>query len=1065
MEQDIGFSYPGWKIVRLIGTGSYGKVYEVAKEDAFSNVEHSALKVISVPATSAELDSYRNQNYDNESITAILRSEVESITSEFELMSCLKGQSNIVSYEDHEIVQHKNDMGWDILIRMELLTSLSAYCRGRTIDEKTVIKIGIDICHALELCKKHNIIHRDIKPQNIFINKDGNFKLGDFGVAKRLDLAATAAAHSIAGSYPYMAPEVFKAQPYDASVDIYSLGMVLYELLNENRGPFLPLPPNIPTAKEKQNAQTRRFGGASIPEPKNGSSRLKQIILKACSFNCEDRYQSAEQMRMELEELAGPKHIPEFSVNIVGKSGTFAYDGKEHFVEGYEVQSGEHAVEVRLIAGKKARISATRPGVFPMGLTQDDFEVCSKEQSAKVGKVHVTDGYLEIESPHKSQRKKGWIAGVCFLAAIVAVGMALFGILNKPNVSADKPVNTETTVMTSAETVPAVTDEADAAEVVGASEEQEVKVLLTLTPDEEASYNDVRHDAPIVASRLNHFLGSDDIAHAEDGSVYAEIPLEKFGSSGDLDSVIRSVINRPMELYFIRLQGWSMEYAEEGAIPREDILEITALTAEEANQKYQMPLEYTGSYGQVETMQAEQPCILIRMNQDAVDTIDLLEHTNWSLTLGVDMTMGDPVYFPYMYALEDGQSFVVSALKWPERALTDALIYGYSNEPLNQGYYFSYELSPKAFWETDSRTFGSYQCTYEELPEDVITFTLASWDPSTVSDESFSIVMEELKHKLDIIGLPYAIGIDVRDSKGIVICTSPERLNTNVLSLLGTSKPSLTVNDSSLQDQIYSLNIVSSAVVFDEQAGTYGLKLQLSDGKLLEEITSSLRWKPDKSFILDLYGQPMAQTEVTDVSTDASITLENAAALRKEKVAEDNKYIFDLLQYVLSTDYSPESYTIQDYTFSDNGVGFGKTLLSEEEQAIVDTLSDYYPDATARIEEDDVPHLYISLNTSIESNFIGNAFDAVADIFKIYDLDNQSFDLITIYLVKENGEERCRLLFQKPLSWEDARFLTCVGYCSGGYLNAYRDEFIRQANNRYFFTKRGFQMYEDIFGE
>lgn len=1064
MEQDIGFSYPGWKIVRLIGTGSYGKVYEVAKEDAFSNVEHSALKVISVPATSAELDSYRNQNYDNESITAILRSEVESITSEFELMSCLKGQSNIVSYEDHEIVQHKNDMGWDILIRMELLTSLSAYCRGRTIDEKTVIKIGIDICRALELCKKHNIIHRDIKPQNIFINKDGNFKLGDFGVAKRLDLAATAAAHSIAGSYPYMAPEVFKAQPYDASVDIYSLGMVLYELLNENRGPFLPLPPNIPTAKEKQNAQTRRFGGASIPEPKNGSSRLKQIILKACSFNCEDRYQSAEQMRMELEELAGPKHIPEFSVNIVGKSGTFAYDGKEHFVEGYEVQSGEHAVEVRLIAGKKARISATRPGVFPMGLTQDDFEVFSKEQSAKVGKVHVTDGYLEIESPHKSQRKKGWIAGACFLAAIVAVGMALFGILNKPNVSADKPVNTETTVMTSAETVPAVTDEADAAEVVGASEEQEVKVLLTLTPDEEASYNDVRHDAPIVASRLNHFLGSDDIAPAEDGSVYAEIPLEKFGSSGDLDSVIRSVINRPMELYFIRLQGWSIEYAEEGAIPREDILEITSLTAEEANQKYQMPLEYTDSYGQVETMQAEQPCILIRMNQDAVDTIDLLEHTDWSLTLGVDMTMGDSVYFPYMYALEDGQSFVVSALKWPERALTDALVYGYSNEPLNLGYYFSYELTVNAIWETDRDAFGQYQCVYEEVPEDSITFTLVNYDPSTVSDESFSTVLGELKDKMDIIGLPYAVGTDIRNPRNIVVCTSPERLNANVLSLLETDMPSLSVNEPSLQDSMYGLTIESSEVVFNEETGAYGLKLQLRDAEALEKITASLRWKPDKSFMLGSFDHVLAQTEVTTVMDDGFIILENASAIRMEQVDEENKYIFDLIHYVLAADYPPAYYYLEDYFFSSEEINFGKIMLSESERAIVDTLSDYYPEATARIEEDQQgTKLYISLHTPIENNFISNAFDVVVDIFQIYDLDNLSFDSITFYLVEEQGEDRCRLLFLEPTSWQ-GNFYTCTGYCSGGYLNTYRDEFIRQANNRYFFTKRGFEMYEDLLG-
>ena len=103
------------------------------------------------------------------------------------------------------------------------------------------------MCSALELCRENNIIHRDIKPQNIFVSRYGVFKLGDFGVAKASTIRTSA---DKVGTYSYMAPEVYKGKGYDDRVDIYSLGMVLYWLLNERRGPFLPMPPQTPTANK-----------------------------------------------------------------------------------------------------------------------------------------------------------------------------------------------------------------------------------------------------------------------------------------------------------------------------------------------------------------------------------------------------------------------------------------------------------------------------------------------------------------------------------------------------------------------------------------------------------------------------------------------------------------------------------------------------------------------------------------------------------------------------------------------------------------------------------------------
>ncbi len=310
MEEKIKSPMPGWRIIRAIGRGSYGTVYEVEKDDGYGEGIRSALKVISIPETPSEIEAYRDDGYDDASLTALYKSRVEDITAEFRLMNKLKGCNNIVSYEDHTIVQHDHDIGYDIMIRMELLTSLPKYIDQRLVnnpdDEKTVRKLGADICRALERCARHNIIHRDIKPQNIFVNEEGDFKLGDFGIAKTSDHTTKA---TKTGTYGYMAPEVYWGKPYNASVDIYSLGLVLYWLLNERRGPFLPLPPQIPTTQQATEALERRMHGDALPAPKHGSEELKRIVLKACAYNPKDRYTSPTEMRQDLERVPGAKII------------------------------------------------------------------------------------------------------------------------------------------------------------------------------------------------------------------------------------------------------------------------------------------------------------------------------------------------------------------------------------------------------------------------------------------------------------------------------------------------------------------------------------------------------------------------------------------------------------------------------------------------------------------------------------------------------------------------------------------------------------------------------------
>lgn len=307
-------SWPGWETTRLIGHGSFGAVYEIQREIR-GRTEHAALKVISIPHNESEIYELKADGYDDESITQYFADSLEKIEEEYAMMADLKGHSNVVYCDDIRTVQHDDGFGWDIYIKMELLTPLKSYLSDKVTDAQ-VIKLGMDICDALKLCEDLNIVHRDIKPENIFVSRNGNYKLGDFGIAKTME-GTTGGTKT--GTYDYMSPEVYNNFPYHTQTDIYSLGLVMYWLLNNRTAPFLPTKGKKPTPSEKSIARDRRFSGERILAPLYGSERLQEIVLKACAYDPKDRYQSAAEMLADLKVQQGgsaPAVIPQQETEI-----------------------------------------------------------------------------------------------------------------------------------------------------------------------------------------------------------------------------------------------------------------------------------------------------------------------------------------------------------------------------------------------------------------------------------------------------------------------------------------------------------------------------------------------------------------------------------------------------------------------------------------------------------------------------------------------------------------------------------------------------------------------------
>ena len=300
--------FGSWHIKRFIGAGSYGKVFEIERRD-FDMVFTGALKAITIPADKSEYEQVLEAGMDREGASTYFRDYVQELNREIALMSRLKGHSNIVSYEDHQIIPHEDGIGWDILIRMELLKPINdALRQNKSFTRAEVIRLGTDLCRALEVCGQYNIIHRDIKPANIFISDTGDYKLGDFGVA-RIASASTGAS-TRAGTVNYMAPEVFRGEKYTANVDIYSLGLVMYQLLNANRMPFYPPYPQPITFSAAEQARARRLAGEALPLPSGAQDALGQLVCKACAPDPAQRFAGPLALRKALEALPQKQPAP-----------------------------------------------------------------------------------------------------------------------------------------------------------------------------------------------------------------------------------------------------------------------------------------------------------------------------------------------------------------------------------------------------------------------------------------------------------------------------------------------------------------------------------------------------------------------------------------------------------------------------------------------------------------------------------------------------------------------------------------------------------------------------------
>ena len=240
--------------------------------------ETVAIKKISVPYAM----SYGEQTTRGEL--------AERVKQEMEYLSKIGSESGnrfVITYYDYKIVENSDKLKYDLYIRMDYLTSLRQVYNDTELNIRDLLNIGIDICDSLEWCHKNNKIHNNLNLNNIFINRNDRYMLGDF-----------ASFENQTNEVQYcIAPEVARGGIPSPSSDIYALGMVLYVLLNDGCPPFAQS-----DSEDDIKASVIRLMSGEIPTLPNINYRLYEVIRKAL-FPDGQRYSSVEEMKNAISYL------------------------------------------------------------------------------------------------------------------------------------------------------------------------------------------------------------------------------------------------------------------------------------------------------------------------------------------------------------------------------------------------------------------------------------------------------------------------------------------------------------------------------------------------------------------------------------------------------------------------------------------------------------------------------------------------------------------------------------------------------------------------------------------
>lgn len=383
--------WPDWRI-------EDDPIYVHGGEEAYPALSSSGAEEARAAITVYSVQGLQDPDATVNADDAPRQDMIPALLRGLELQALARSEPHIVAINDRAIVRDEGGDISHILVRTEPLTPLDEYVIDHALTEADVTRMGMALCEALSALAARGIVHQDVRLRNVYVDSSGEFKLGGFAMASTVE--ALGKNPSARGAKSAIAPEIYHGERVDARADIYSLGMMLYRLMNRQRLPFVSMEKQLVSFADRSAAFRRRMRGEALPPPCEASEALSAVILRACAFAPAERYADAEQMRRALEQLLLPEKKREASDPPVTEKA----DDLDRTVA---VRRPTSSPRVRAVS----RMEAQEPARAPQGYEREAWPPSPEAQ------VH-TFGNAKRRSPIKA-------VAVIAVAVLLAVAVAL----------------------------------------------------------------------------------------------------------------------------------------------------------------------------------------------------------------------------------------------------------------------------------------------------------------------------------------------------------------------------------------------------------------------------------------------------------------------------------------------------------------------------------------------------------------------------------------------------------------------------------------------------------------
>ncbi len=239
------------------------------------------VKIISLPASQTQLDALllTGALKSDEAAKEYFEARANDLIREIEVLQQLSRQEGFLPFKGYQAVPAEDSVGTDVYILSEYRRSLERQFTKKPLTQLDALNLGLDLCSALNACRRSGYLFINLKPSNVYVTQNREYKISDIGFVSLKALKyATLPQHYIGSYTPPELTDPFCA--LNETIDIYALGMILYSVYN---GGTLP-----------------EITDQELPAPAYADEELSQIILKACSKNMDDRWQDPAQMGQAL---------------------------------------------------------------------------------------------------------------------------------------------------------------------------------------------------------------------------------------------------------------------------------------------------------------------------------------------------------------------------------------------------------------------------------------------------------------------------------------------------------------------------------------------------------------------------------------------------------------------------------------------------------------------------------------------------------------------------------------------------------------------------------------------